>query len=55
MPSWTCPPGPKEGKLKDGVESYFNTADLEEEINPVASQVGAVICPIGAATVRRLT
>ena len=33
--------GTKEGKLKDGVESYFNTADLEEEINPVASQVGS--------------
>lgn len=33
--------GTKEGKLKDGVESYFNTADLEEEINPVASRVGS--------------
>ena len=33
--------GTKEGKLKDGVESYFNTANLEEEINPVASQVGS--------------
>ena len=33
--------GTKEGKLKDGMESYFNTANLEEEINPVASQVGS--------------